>query len=220
MRGIEEGQLAGPEASPADFDVYNESDSASHQIALEFDAWVTRKRHGEWWAEVIKTLPMDRVVVDVVNSYRSALALGSALNPVEEPVSPQMARSVQASINRWRHVMKDYRFLTSTEAGELLGSRSGNRSLASHRRSKGEVLGVKHGNAFLYPEFQFDGTGDICPVIPRLITLADEHDWSEQGLILWLVTPTGYFDDEPPVKHLDDPDRIMAGARSRFEPAW
>lgn len=132
--------------------------------------------------------------------------LGSAGNPADEPVSPQMARSVQASTNRWRKVMKDYRFLTNTEAGELLGSRSTNRSLASRRRSEGNLLGVKHGNAVLYPEFQFDESGDVRPVIPKLISLSKEYDWSEQSLILWLTAPTGYFDDEPPVKHLNDPD--------------
>lgn len=220
MHGTELGRLAAAEVLPAVAAFITQADPAVVRTMLERSRRSDENFSDEQWASVIKAVPVDRVLDDLLNSYRSALALGSALNPVEEPVSPQMARSVQASINRWRQVMKDYRFLTSTEAGELLGSRSGNRSLASHRRSKNELLGVKHGNAVLYPEFQFDEAGDVRPVIPKLISLAKEYDWSEQSLILWLVTPTGYFDDEPPVKYLDDTDRILAGAHSRFEPAW
>lgn len=135
-------------------------------------------------------------------------------------MSPQMARSIQASANRWRQVMTEHRFLSSKEASELLGSQTGSRSLASHRWSKGELLGVKHGTAVVYPEFQFGESGQVYPVIPKLISLAKEYGWSEQSLILWLVTPTGYFDDEPPIAHLNDPDRILAGALSRLKKSW
>lgn len=155
-----------------------------------------------------------------MNPSKGAGAQDSSHNPVEELVSPQMARSVQARVNRWRRVMKEYRFLSGEEATELLGSQQGDWSLASRRRSEGKLLGVKQGNAVLYPEFQFDETGDVRPVIHELIALAKENNWSEQSLILWLVTPTGYFDDEAPVKCLDDPDRILAGARSRFKTSW
>jgi hypothetical protein len=124
-------------------------------------------------------------------------------------ISPQMARSVEASAERWRQVMKDYRFLTRAE---LDGMRAGR--VASH------LLKVEHDGASLYPEFQFNAAGELLPVIPELMNLAKSNDWSEQSLILWLVTPTGYFDDEAPIKHLDEWDRILAGASSRFEQSW
>lgn len=147
-------------------------------------------------------------------------AQSSARATVEEPVSPPMARSMQASISRSRRVMKDYRFLTSTEAGEVLGSRSGSRSLASHHRLEGKLVGVRDGTRVLYPEFQFDEAGHVYPVIPKLISLAKSHDWSEPSVVLWLVTPTGYFDDKPPVQCLNDLDRILAGASSGFNTSW
>lgn len=79
---------------------------------------------------------------------------------------------------------------------------------------------MKQGNAVLYPEFQFDDTGEVRPFIPELIELASENSWSEQSLILWLVIPTGCFEDQPPVRYLNDPERVLAGARGRFMPSW
>lgn len=124
-------------------------------------------------------------------------------------ISPQMAHSIETSAERWRQVMKDYRFLTRAE---LDGMRVGR--VASH------LLKVEHDGAALYPEFQFNAAGELLPVIPELMNLAKSNDWSEQSLILWLVTATGYFDDEAPIKHLDEWDRILAGASSRFEQSW
>jgi hypothetical protein len=120
-----------------------------------------------------------------------------------------MAHSIDASAERWRQVMKDYRFLTSAE---LDGMPAG--------RDTARLLTVEHDGTVFYPEFQFDETGEVRPVILELINVAKSNDWSEQTLILWCVTATGYFDDEPPVNHLDDPERILAGARSRFEQSW
>lgn len=124
-------------------------------------------------------------------------------------ISPQMAHSIQALDDRWSQVMKDYRFLTSTE---LHGMPAG--------RDTARLLKVEHDGAVLYPEFQFDETGQVPPVILELISLAESNDWSEQSLLLWLATPTGFLDDEKPVAHLDDPERILAGARRRFEQSW
>lgn len=166
-------------------------------------------------------LRMDTVLEGVLNMYRGAAALGPALSAVDEPASPQMARSVQASVNRRRKVFEEYRFLNSQEVAEVLGSRSSNRALASDHRTKGRILGVKRGNGYAYPKFQFDEVShQVRPVIPELIALAQANDWSEEDLLLWLVTPTGYFDDTRPIEHFDDPEDILAGARRRLEPTW
>ncbi|KRF03267.1 hypothetical protein ASH00_15895 [Arthrobacter sp. Soil782] len=126
-----------------------------------------------------------------------------------EEASPQMAHSVQALAARWSQVMKDYRFLTSAE---FRGKPAG--------RETERLLKVEHDGAVLYPEFQFDEAGQVRRVILELVSLAENTDWSEQSLVLWLVTPTGFLDDEKPIEHLGDPERILAGVRSRFEQSW
>ncbi|KRF06338.1 hypothetical protein ASH00_08850 [Arthrobacter sp. Soil782] len=80
-------------------------------------------------------------------------------------ISPQMAHSIEAKAQRWRQVMKNYRFLTRAE---LEGVRHGR--VASH------LLKVEHDGAALYPEFQFSAAGELLPVIPELLNLAKSHD--------------------------------------------
>lgn len=123
--------------------------------------------------------------------------------------SPQMAHSIEASAERWRQVLRDYRFLTRAELDRMPSG-----------RDTAHLLKFEHDGAVLYPEFQFNEAGQLLPVIPELMSLAKNNDWSERSLILWCVTATGYLDDEAPVDHLDNPDRILACARSRFEQSW
>lgn len=137
------------------------------------------------------------------------LAPGTNTSPAVAGMSPQMAHSAQASADRWRQVMKDYRFLASEELDGTPAS-----------LCEANLLRVEHDGAVLYPEFQLDEAGNMRPVILELKSLAKKYDWSERSLFLWVVTPTGFFDDESPASHLDEPEWILAGARSRFEQSW
>lgn len=131
---------------------------------------------------------------------------GADSSPTDVGMSPQMVRSVQASADRWRQVVTDYRFLVDEELEDMPAG-----------LSEENLLRVEHNRTVIYPDFQFDPAGNVHPVIPELKSLAKKYDWSERSLFLWLVTPTGYFDDDAPVNHLDQPEWILAGARSRFE---
>lgn len=134
---------------------------------------------------------------------------GADLGPIDAQMSPQMARSIKASTDRWHQAMKDHRFLNGAELDDMPVD-----------RGEGKVLRVGEGDAALYPEFQFDGAGQVRPVILDLISLEKNADWSMQSLVLWLMTPTGAFDDEAPVNHLDEPEKILAAAHSRFGQSW
>jgi hypothetical protein len=113
--------------------------------------------------------------------------------------------------------------LTSAKVSELMGASTSNRNYASARRTAGQLLGVLRGKSYLYPGFQFDRErGVVLPVIPQLLKLSRENEWSDGDLILWLQGPTTSFEEEDrPVDHLrTDPDAVLAAATNEFETLW
>lgn len=137
-------------------------------------------------------------------------------------VSPQMARSLQAAENIWRNIEREFGMLSSTEAAEHLGSRKPNRSMASTLRNEGSIVGIMRGNSYRFPGFQFDADkAVVVPVIPKLIALARENERSDEGLVFWLTSPSSFFHEQDrPVDHLGEEDRVMAAARDQFEGTW
>ena len=112
--------------------------------------------------------------------------------------------------------------MTSGQVAELLGARPSNRKLAARRRAAHQIAGIVRRNAVLYPGFQFDrANGTIIPVMARLIELAYANGWSEEGLLLWLCSPTTAFDvEDRPVDHFDQPDAVLGAAKNQFEAQW
>lgn len=71
-------------------------------------------------------------------------------------------------------------------------------------RSTSELIAVKHGNAFVYPEFQFDRRRHrIRPVVGRVNqTLGAARDpW---GSLSWWTAPNPRWDRKRPIDHVDD----------------
>ncbi|MCB5280304.1 hypothetical protein [Arthrobacter sp. ES1] len=149
-----------------------------------------------------------------------ALGAAMAANPVA--VSPQMARSLQAAENIWRNIEREFGMLTSMEVAERLGSRKPNRSMASALRNEGSIVGIMRGNSYRFPGFQFDtDKAAVVPVMPKLIALARENERSDEGLVYWLTSPSSLFHEQDrPVDHLHEEDRVLAAARDQFEGTW
>jgi hypothetical protein len=136
--------------------------------------------------------------------------------------SPQMARSLQAAENIWRSIAREFGMPTSVEVAELLGSRKPNRSIASTLRNEGSIVGVMRGNSYRFPGFQFDADkAVVVPVMPKLIALARENGRSDEDLVFWLTSPSSFFHEQDrPVDHLREDDRVLAAARDQFEGTW
>lgn len=143
-------------------------------------------------------------------TLRSIDAVGTALQAVDLPVSPQLTRSVQAAENAWREIDAEFGLLTSAEVGGLLGSRSkAARNVAGERHRDGRLLGVRRGNATRFPGFQFDGHGQLRPVVARLREIAAEYGWSEASLIIWLCTANGRLEGGRPVDLIGTDDEAL-----------
>lgn len=153
--------------------------------------------------------------------HRSMDALGSAVAAVKLRASPQMARGIQATENAWRDMEDEFGLLSASEVAERMGSRSRSRNgYATDKRKAGKLLGIKRRNAYLYPGFQFDRSANVLPVIPRLLTVAAEYGISHEGLAQWLCAPTGQLDDERPVDHLHEPERVAQAAVNHYGVEW
>ena len=152
----------------------------------------------------------------------SARAVGTALAAVEVYTEPAIARAVQAEHNLYARIGAEFGMLSSAEAGTRMGSRSSApRNLATTAHRAGTLVAVRRSNYLAYPGFQFGPDGQPVPAIARLRKVAETNDWSEEGLVQWLCSPTTYFDGDRPVDHLiEDPDRVVAVAAEALAVSW
>ncbi|CEA09409.1 hypothetical protein BN1051_02779 [Arthrobacter saudimassiliensis] len=137
------------------------------------------------------------------------------------PATPEPAQGAIATENAWRSMEQEFGLLTAQEAATTLGSRTKDRSaVARDRRETGQLLGIRRGNAVLYPGFQFDSNGDVHKAIPALIRVARQARRSDEDLAQWICLPSGYLDGDRPVDRLRDVDAVLAAAQGHFGAEW
>lgn len=151
--------------------------------------------------------------------------LAGAMARIQDPLPPAMARAAQATKNAVRSIEDEFDLLTSAQVAHALGSTSSKaavRSLAKDMRGRGELLYVRRLNKYLYPGFQFDPSlGRVKPLVKPLLQLADANSWEPEDVVLWLCSPTTYFEDgSRPVDHFAEPDRVLDVARRAWGVDW
>ncbi|MEX5305753.1 hypothetical protein RF644_08330 [Kocuria sp. CPCC 205258] len=161
------------------------------------------------------------VLQRAVTEQRSIDVLRAAMAASETPLSPATAHSVAAQENWWRKIEAEHGWLNSADTAVLLG-RSANRSFASAQRSAGKLLAYQRGKTHRYPKFQFDlAKGQVRPVIPELLAVARGYGVPDEDLVLWLCAPTSAFaEQDRPVDHLEDRERLLAAAHDEFGAQW
>jgi hypothetical protein len=123
-------------------------------------------------------------------------------------------------VNLWRRLETEFGLLTGREVAEILGAGPCNRGYAAAKRTARKVIGVRRGNAYLYPGFQFEH-GAILAVMPPLIQLSDANGWSLENLTAWMLSPsTSFRAEDRPVDHLQEPEAVLAAAKNAFEAEW
>lgn len=152
---------------------------------------------------------------------RTARALAEVLERTGQGLeaSPEVARSVQASENRWRAIAREYGLLDSGAVAALLGGSRTNRNKAHQLAKEGKILGVKRGKGTLYPGFEFDH-GEIRPVIAEVAAIGRGNQWSDSHLLLWLASPNGYLEGRIPARMMDEPEKILEAARQDLAERW
>jgi hypothetical protein len=158
----------------------------------------------------------------VLYTRRSIQALSTAAAALNVPVSPQMARGVQARENAWRDMDREFGLLSGAEIAAALGSRAkSGTGFATDRRNARQLLGIRRRNAYVYPGFQVDRVnGTVLAAIPLLLALIDRLGKTDEGLAQWLCAPTGQLDGERPVDHLEEPALVIGAAERHFDVQW
>lgn len=129
-----------------------------------------------------------------------------ALMKLPTAVSPQTAAALQATENAWRRIRTDYGVISSTDVATLLGPAKATPAFTARLRNSGRLIGVMRNGRYEHPGFQFDlQSRRVKPIFERLLQFATSIGWDHLDLVLWLGTPTTYFEDErTPLEHLDD----------------
>jgi len=157
---------------------------------------------------------VDDPVVDQANAYIERL-MPPELKLPEPAVLTQLYRNVRLRVD----FLEQHEAWTAAQVASFAGSTAKNTSATAARwRGDGLVFAVEHQGDLLYPAFQFDvGTRRPKETIARLLALFRDHEASEWEVALWFVQPHPRL-GEPPLALLDDePDRVVAAARSTYE---
>lgn len=149
-------------------------------------------------------------------------ALGEAFYSIKVPTPPAYARSIAASHQRIRAMDEEFGLLSSSEVGQLMGSRSESpRNSALAARRAGRLLALQEGSQLMFPGFQFDENHAPRRVIRKLRELASACGWSERSAVMWLIAPTTYLDGQRPVDILDTaPETVLEVAEQSWTAAW
>jgi hypothetical protein len=151
-------------------------------------------------------------------SPETLAALFRALESVEADVSPQLVRSVQATINAVKGVGREFGFLTASEVRDVLGP--GN-------EADGHDFALRYRGQELYARFLFEpssggaGSMRVRPLMQDLKKIADEYGWDGADVVLWMASPTTWFaDGGRPVDHFEEPARILAAFEDQAGGTW
>ena len=194
--------------------------SVSHEQEIET---VPVRVRGHLEPEVASVLADSTIPADelnhVVMQWVARRSLAPAMETARTPVSPQLARSLQARENWLRDVETEFGTYSRQEVAQLRGAKGTNRSMAGDLKNSGQIIAYRRGNADRIPMFQFTGTGgQIRSAMPALIRLARENGWEDIDLLAWLTNPNTYFPEGTrPVDHLDDVELVLAAAADAFE---
>ena len=136
--------------------------------------------------------------------------------------SSELAYSLLATENMWRLMDAEFGLLTEREVAQLLRVPPTARNWVSERRKAGQIIGVRRGDSYRSPGFQFDRElSVILPFVETLLDLARVNEWTTESLSLWMLSPsTSFAGEDRPVGHLREPETVLAAAKLQMEELW
>ena len=121
----------------------------------------------------------------------------------------------------WRDVDAAGGLCTADQVLGIMNVHAGGHLLLRRLRAEGHLLSVNRRSAYVYPRFQFDPESRlILPVIGDLIVFSVNAGWTQDELLLWLCSPSGYFRGGLPAEHLGDPSMVLERARTSAAVQW
>ena len=125
------------------------------------------------------------------------------------------ANEREALLRERQKLLKRVDILTSEEIAAGGASTSSNASqFAADLRSRGAVFGIRFGQQWLYPSFQFDKTSRIRPEMREIVTALspDEQGWDR---LQWFLEPHERLGGRTPLDvWVKDPKEVLKAAQS------
>ncbi|MHB1502002.1 MAG: hypothetical protein ACYCYK_12715 [Candidatus Dormibacteria bacterium] len=157
----------------------------------------------------------------VADEVASFLRLAAHRNHVVERlagapllVEPESLRQSYAGLFH-RQAFETIPMMTAAGVAEALGPVEDTRGFVRRLRDSATVVAVKHGNAFVYPAFQFDvDRHRVHPLVAKANQLmhASSDPW---GVLAWWSAPNPRWGRRRPIENLDDDGLItLATAES------
>ena len=168
--------------------------------------------------EAMSAAESDRIDQEPVSAARKR-ALPLTGTRADAGASDSQSRSAaarrEALIEAKKHMLKRVGTVSSEEVAAGAGSISSNASqFAADQRAKGALLGVKFGQEWLYPRFQFDERHRVLPEIRDIVaTLSpDETGWDR---LQWFLEPHERLGGRTPLEVWEkNREQVIKAARS------
>ncbi|WP_022869676.1 hypothetical protein [Yaniella halotolerans] len=159
-------------------------------------------------------------VEDLTFMRKAVSALGDAIVSLEQPVSPQMAAGVAASLRARRAIGEEFGWLKAAEASQLLGSIQPGGAYANDLRKERRALGVPVRNTYVYPGFQFTDSGKVHVTVTEVLRLADDLKVDADTVAQWFCLPSPGLSGARPVDIMDERQAILDDFIGRFGAQW
>ncbi|HTU64405.1 MAG TPA: hypothetical protein VMF52_00530 [Steroidobacteraceae bacterium] len=115
------------------------------------------------------------------------------------PLKDAVAADRAALIAARREMLESVGWFSSQDLASAATSTTSNASqLAADLRKPGRVLGVRFGQSWCYPKFQFDGRKQIIPEMKQVLAALspDDQGWDR---LQWFLEPNETLKGRPPV---------------------
>lgn len=152
-------------------------------------------------ASALKTASTAAGLTALFDAYQDRRQPGKQLRSSKGQTGGTVASRAEARV-------LDLPMLDARDVSKFLGSRSTNeRQYAARLRRRGALLGLRRGNRYVYPRFQFDETRrEVRPVVAEVGKILDAgHDpW---GVVSWWMSPNPRLSgQQAPMGLLDSQD--------------
>ena len=133
----------------------------------------------------------------------------------EESPRAKAAGQREAILKERQNLLKQVGTLSSEDIARGGGSTSANASqFAADQRNRGAIFGVRFGQQWLYPSFQFDGAHRIRPEMRDIVSALspDELGWDR---LQWFLEPHQRLTGRTPLEvWAEDPKQVLQAAQS------
>ena len=138
----------------------------------------------------------------------------------QAPISLQMAVGIMATENAWRDMEVEFDLLDGRTVAQLARLKQTTGGFANDRRKARKILGISRRNAYRYPAFQFNESGEVYESVLEVLREAPGFGVADEDIAQWFLLESPSLDGKRPVDVIEDAAQVKAVFRARFGAQW